>query len=113
MQVRVERVQGTLVEVSIGPGADLHTPGDGGSEEGGEEEAGARGVGRHDATATATATAKRDNKRGGGGRPAHVAPVLLLNTLKTGMRLQGRVVSCTHYAAFVNLDVYRTGKGDR
>lgn len=37
----------------------------------------------------------------------------LLNNLKTGMPLNGTVVSSTPYAAFVNAKVYRPGKGGR
>lgn len=100
----------------MGSATDPYRPVDAGSRE--AEETGAREGSGRATTATATANSssvrfKRDNKRSGGGRPARAPPALLLNTLKTGMRLQGRVVSCTHYAAFVNLDVYRAGKGDR
>jgi len=37
-------------------------------------------------------------------------PGLLLNNLKTGVALEGVIVSCTHYAAFVNVGVSRAGK---
>lgn len=36
---------------------------------------------------------------------------LLLNQLKTGMKLDGVVTSCTNYACFVNVNVYRSSKG--
>jgi DNA-directed RNA polymerase subunit E'/Rpb7 len=38
---------------------------------------------------------------------------LLLNTMKTGMKLEGVVASCTPYAAFVNVGVVRSGRGGR
>jgi len=37
-------------------------------------------------------------------------PGLLLNTLRTGMKLNGVVSSCTQYAAFVNVEAFRAGK---
>ena len=40
-------------------------------------------------------------------------PGQLLNTLKTGMKLEGTVVSSTPYAAFVGTGTYRMAKGGR
>ena len=40
------------------------------------------------------------------------APGPTLNTLKTGMKLEGVVVSSTAYASFINAGVYRKGKSD-
>jgi predicted RNA-binding protein with RPS1 domain len=38
-------------------------------------------------------------------------PALILNNLKTGTKLQGTVTADTHYAAFVDVHVYRHSKG--
>lgn len=38
---------------------------------------------------------------------------LLLNTMKTGMKLEGVVASCTPYAAFMNVGVVRSSRGGR
>jgi len=44
--------------------------------------------------------------------PAKVkAPKLLLNDLKTGMELHGYVIQSTPYSAFLNVGVFRSGKG--
>ena len=39
------------------------------------------------------------------------APKLLLNDLKTGMELHGYVIQSTPYSAFLNVGVFRPGKG--
>ena len=39
-------------------------------------------------------------------------PDLLLNNLKTGLKLEGIIVSSTPYAAFVNVNVFRKGKAE-
>ena len=101
MQVSVVDVQGDSIEVSMGAPMmdvmDFNT----------EFTANTR---------TPTEGQRRSQKSGitrkskGKGLPRE-APGVLLNTLKTGMRLEGRIVSCTHYAAFVNVGVYRAGKG--
>lgn len=38
-------------------------------------------------------------------------PGLLLNNIKTGMELKGIVQSCVGYAAFIDLQIFRNGKG--
>lgn len=44
---------------------------------------------------------------------APVAPGPLLTNLTTGMQLQGVVDSCATYAAWLNVGIYRVGKGGR
>ncbi len=43
--------------------------------------------------------------------PAPPAGAILLNSLKTGMRLRGSVVNSTPYASFIGANVYRPGRG--
>lgn len=42
---------------------------------------------------------------------ARPPPGLNLHNLRTGMALEGTVMSCTPYAAFIDLHVYRASKG--
>ena len=53
--------------------------------------------------------------RGGTNRPPKAVSKppngILLNNLKTGMKLEGIVTSNTHYAAFINANIYRAAKG--
>lgn len=44
------------------------------------------------------------------GAPQIPSGGILLNSLKTGMELEGIVQTCTSYAAYVSANVYRSGK---
>ena len=95
MQVRVVSVCGNQVEVGMSSpmtdASDFNA-----------------GRGRDTHGTTAVVGKKRNTNRR---HHKQAPPDLLLNNLKTGMQLQGRVVSCTHYAAFVDVGVSRPSKG--
>ena len=62
-------------------------------------------------TSTNTRTVTKTPSRGN--TPKLPEGAIFLNTLKTGMELQGTVQSSTNYAAFVSANVYRAATGGR